>query len=838
MLWQNETIRSVFSHLSSRGSGLSDAEAAERLRSDGENVLVSRKPAPFLLRFVRSFGDTMTVILLISAAVSFVVTKMNGETSLDPIIILAIVLLNSLLSVFQESKAEKAIESLRSLTSPSAKVMRSGRVMQTDARKIAKGDVILLEKGCCVPADARVTESSGLMTDESSLTGESAGVYKTPDVINADENDVHAMKNMVWSGTTVTGGSGKAVVTATGMSTRMGEIAKMLSSSKQTKTPLQKRLAKTSSTLGNISLVICLVIFVVSVIRGYDAADTFIRSVSLAVAAIPEGLPATVTIMLSLGVTEMARHRAVVKKLPSVETLGCATVICSDKTGTLTQNKMTVNRVCGDEKLVTKLISLCSRLSSPTEQALYDYALASDKNNEKYLINQPIIDELPFDSKYKIMATLHEENGIYLAVMKGAPEEVEKHCSGTFDKKEMLSMAREGLRIIACAYAYCSEKPSSLAGIRYTPAGIVGMMDLPRREAADAVAKCRKAGIKVVMITGDHKETAFAIAKKVGITSDESEVFTQSEILSLPQEKRKEAILHSSVFARTTPEFKVKIIEAYRENGDVVAMTGDGVNDAPSLKNAHIGCAMGKGGTDVAREAADMILTDDNFSTIVEAVKYGRGIYANIRRAVHFLISCNIGEILLVAAAMILSLPSPLTAVQILWVNLVTDSLPAIALGMEKPDESVMERPPVRPDSGLFSRGEKLLILLEGITVGLLSLAAYVIGGDESGQTMAFCVLSMSQLFHSFNMHSEKPVIFTHPNFPLLVSFVISSALQLSALLIPPMMGVFSTVTLNVSEWLTVFALSSSILVVGEISKILGIRRLIHGSVLEKNKTP
>ncbi len=836
MLWQNETVRSVMSHLSAKESGLDEKEASLRLKRDGENVINSFRRTPFAVRFLMSFGDTMTIILLISAAVSFAVDMMSGRSSVDPFIILAIVFLNSLLSVFQESKAEKAIESLRSLSSPTATVIRDGKAKRTDAKNVVKGDIIVLEKGCFVPADARVTESAGLVTDESSLTGESAAVYKTSDVTKAGENDISDMHDMVWSGTTVTGGSGKAVVVETGMSTRLGSIAKMLSSSPQTKTPLQKRLAKTSSSLGNASLVICLVIFVVSVIRGYDVSDTFIRSVSLAVAAIPEGLPATVTIMLSLGVTEMARHRAVVKKLPSVETLGCATVICTDKTGTLTQNKMTVKAVTGDEKLTTKLFSLCNRLSSPTEQALYDYALSSDKANENYRSDHPIIGELPFDSKYKFMATLHEEGGRYLAIMKGAPEEVEKYCVSSFDKEKILSLSRDGLRIIAVSYAYIDKKPLSLTSVRYIPAGIAGMMDMPRAEAAGAVARCRKAGIKVVMITGDHKETAFSIAKKTGITSDENEVFTQSEILSLPESEQKAAILRSSVFARTTPEFKVKIIEAYRENGDIVAMTGDGVNDAPSLKQAHIGCAMGKSGTDVAREASDMILTDDNFSTIVEAVRYGRGIYANIRRAVHFLISCNMGELLLVITAMLLSFPSPLTAVQILWVNLVTDSLPAIALGMEKPDDSVMERPPVKPDSGLFTAGEKLLILLEGASVGLLAFTAYIAGSGRSGQTMAFCVLSLSQLFHSFNMHSERPVVCSKLNLPLLISFVVSALLQLSAVLISPLRSVFGTVMLEKNEWLTVFALSASILVVGEISKIFALRKKIASFHLEKRQ--
>lgn len=823
MLWHSQTVKAVFDNLSTGEKGLTTKEVETRLEKYGTNTLTEGKKDRLLKKFFLSFADVMTGVLFAAAAVSFIVSKIKGETTIDAFIILAIVLMNSVISLIQESKAEKALEALKSLSSPTSRVIRDGVEYNIDSKYVVPGDILIFEKGCFVPADCRVIESFSLITDESPLTGESMGVYKTIPPIKGGEKHLSSMHNMVWSGTTVTGGHGKGVAVATGMNTRMGSIAGMLSENSRRKTPLQKRLAKTSTGLGNGALIICLVIFVFSVFRGFPVTEMFLTSVSLAVAAIPEGLPAIVTIMLSIGVTDMARKKAVVKKLPAVETLGCSTVICTDKTGTLTQNKMTVTDWEGDTLLLSKLFALNNRLSSPTEQALYNFALQKIPDIEKYRLDRQIIEEIPFDSKTKIMVTLHKEGKDYLAVIKGAPEEVEKYSNGRFDKKKLNAFANNGLRVIGAGYARLKEKPKGLLGIKFNLCGMAGMMDIPRPEAKEAVRKCRKAGIKVVMITGDHKDTAVAVAKMLGIFREGDYAYTQSEVEDMPKSKQSKALLSAAVFARATPEFKVKIIDAYKESGGVVAMTGDGVNDAPALKKADIGCAMGKSGTDVAREAGDLILTDDNFATIVEAVKAGRGIYANIRRAVHFLISCNLGEIATVFTAIMLSMPSPLTAVQLLWVNLVTDSLPAIALGLEKTRDDVMDKPPIKPGSGLFSSGEKLLILAEGLAVGALTLTAYLVGGQTSagtGSTMAFGVLSFSQLFHSFNMRSSKPLILSGINIPLILAFLVSGFTQAAVMLIPSLSGIFGVTMLDSENWLWVAGLSASILIIEEICKI------------------
>jgi Ca2+-transporting ATPase len=621
MLWHKEKVKTIFNHLATGEGGLTPEEAEKRLDTYGENILTEGKKEGILKKFLMSLADVMTFVLFAAAAVSFVVSKIQGETTLDAFIILAIVLLNSVISIIQENKAEKALEALKSLSSPTTRVIRGSKEYVIDSRFVVPGDIIIFEKGNFVPADCRLFESFSLIADESPLTGESMGVYKTTSPITGNEKHLSSMHNMVWSGTTITGGHGKGVAVATGMATRMGSIAGMLSENTRQKTPLQKRLAKTSAGLGNAALIICLVIFILSIIRGFPVAEMFLTSVSLAVAAIPEGLPAIVTIMLSIGVTDMAGKKAVVKRLPAVETLGCSTVICSDKTGTLTQNKMTVTKWDGDTFLISKLVALNNRLSSPTEQALYNFAATKIQNIENFRLDRPILDEIPFDSKTKIMITLHNEGKDFLAVIKGAPEEVERYSKGRFDRQKLESFANDGLRVIGVGYARLKEKPANLLNVKYTLCGMAGMMDIPRPEAAQAVAKCKKAGIKVVMITGDHKDTAVAVAKMLGIFGEGDKAYTQSEIEDMPVEKQESALLSASVFARTTPEFKVKIVDAYKKQGGVVAMTGDGVNDAPALKKADIGCAMGKSGTDVAREAGDLILTDDNFATIVEAVK-------------------------------------------------------------------------------------------------------------------------------------------------------------------------------------------------------------------------
>ncbi|MFA7099799.1 MAG: cation-translocating P-type ATPase [Eubacteriales bacterium] len=823
MLWQEKTLREVYFCLGTAEDGLTHYEAEARLSVHGENTLTESKNNRLFKKIILSFADIMTGILFAAAAVSFAVSKINGESTAEAFIILAIVFLNSFISVIQENRAEKALEALKELSQPHIKVMREGVEFVIESRHVVPGDIISLEKGSFIPADCRVSQSVGLVCDESALTGESHSVYKTSEVMKHKQNSssLSSAENMVWAGTVVTGGHGRGVAVSTGMETRMGHIASLLTETPREKTPLQKRLVKTSTSLGNAALIICIGIFALSVARGFPPAEMFLTSVSLAVAAIPEGLPAIVTIMLSIGVTDMAKQKAVVKRLPAVETLGCSTVICSDKTGTLTQNKMTLTKWDGDTFLLSKLFLLNNRLSSPTEQALFDFAASRFPFAKEYKDSHPIIAEIPFDSHTKIMVTLHKDISGYLAIIKGAPEEVERFSDEKFEVKKLEQFASRALRVIGVGYARLERPYDNLLGVKYTLAGLAGIADTLRPEAKRAVGQCRRAGIKVVMITGDYKDTAVAIARELGIPA--ANAYTQREIEEMGEE-REEAIRGATVIARATPEFKVKIIEAYKKQGGVVAMTGDGVNDAPALKKADIGCAMGKSGTDVAREACDLILTDDNFATIVKAIKAGRGIYANIRRSVHFLISCNIGEIAAVLTSLLLSLPSPLTAVQLLWVNLVTDSLPAIALGMEKVKDSVMDVPPIKPASTLLSGRERFIIGIEGVFIGGLSVIAYLSGsaeGFKTGSTMAFGVLSFSQLFHSFNMRSEKPFMFSGVNLPLLGAVMISSAAQAAVMLTRRFSGLFGTVPLSPSRWLEVLGLSASILVVGEIVKFL-----------------
>ena len=837
MLYVRRSAAEVMRSLGSSENGLSEREAESRLAEYGENSLVSRPSGGFLKKLLFSFADAMTLVLFIAAAVSYAVSRMRGESAADSYIILAIVLLNGAVSAFQELKAEKALEALQTLSVPVCAVIRGGTPKKTESRLLVPGDIITVEKGSFIPADARIIKCADLRTDESALTGESGGVEKDNKPLREGRAELADMRCMLWAGTVALSGRAKAVVTATGMRTRMGGIAEMLIREKSPRTPLQERLAKLSTRLGNAALAICLVIFALSIFKGTPPADAFLNSVSLAVAAIPEGLPAIVTVMLSLGVTELARRRAVVKKLPAVETLGCATVICSDKTGTLTQNALSVTETDGDKALLARLFAMCGRNSSPTENALFEFS--KHTLGEKAVSSlPPMIDEIPFDHKKRYMATLHAENGGYTAVIKGAPEAIRGFCKD-FDGKAVDDMTGRGLRVIAAAYARCESRPRDMLKPRFTYAGCAGMTDPPRKGAKEAIEICRRAGIKTVMITGDHPRTAFFTARELGIAQSMDEVKTQSEIMSLPAADRESAIMRTRVFARSSPEFKVAIVRACKNAGEICAMTGDGVNDAPALKSAHIGCAMGKSGTDVAREACDMILTDDDFSTIAAAILTGRGIYENIRRAVHFLISCNIGEIFAVFAALMFSLPSPVSAVQLLWVNLVTDSLPAIALGMEKPRRELMDRPPVRPDSPLFCKSEKLLICAEGAYVGAAALAAFLYGGAECGGTMAFGVLSFTQLFHSFNVRSERPILSSGFNGALAAAFVFSAAAQLAAMVLPPLMRIFGTVPLGAKQWAAVAALSASMLAAGELSRLVShsARRVKTKTVAKKQKT-
>lgn len=766
----------------------------------------------------------MTVVLLIAAAISFATSYFSGEGFADPIIILLIVLINGLIAVIQESRAERSLEVLKRMTSPETTVFRDGKAVRLQSALLVPGDVFLLEKGDIVPVDARLIESNELLIDESALTGESLGVMKDHKAVLRKGCPISEAYNSVFTSSHVISGRGKAIAVKTGMSTCVGEIAGMISGEAE-KTPLQKRLQKLSVLLGNVTVGICAVIFVFSLLKGMDVGEMFMTSVSLSVAAIPEGLPAIVTVVLSAGVQTMANRKAVVKRLPAVETLGCAQIICSDKTGTLTCNRMTVEALFGDERELKKAFALCNNDSSPTELALTDYC--GDAEGIRALF--PRVAEIPFDSVKKYMLTANRDRNGFAVYIKGAPDVIAKYCPDKVNiiENATCSMTKNALRVICFAKYETDQLHKNLLSGKFELIGLCGICDPPREEAAESVRMCKKAGIRPIMITGDHPDTARAVAVKIGMINKDGLVCTESEASALSEREFQKTVEKCSVFARVTPSFKLRIVSALKAKGYVVAMTGDGVNDAPALKKADIGCAMGISGTEVAKESADMILTDDNFSTVVTAVKEGRGIYENIRRAVHFLLSCNIGELFTVFLAIMASLPSPLSAIQLLWVNLTTDSLPAIALGLEKTPDDVMERKPIRPDSPLFDGARVARIVFEGILIGTLAISAFVIGNNrhsfEAGRTMCFLVLAVSQLFHSFNMRSEKSVFKKgKPKNPFVwISFFFCLSLQTAVILIPQAASLFGAVQLTVSEWAISLALSSVPLAVCEIYKLL-----------------
>lgn len=823
-MWYHEDLFKLYSDLNSSKNGLEHDQAARHAEKYGRNELSAGRKISFIRRFFMSLCDRMTVVLLIASAVSFVTSYISGEGYADPIIILLIVLINGLIAAFQESRAEKALEALKKMTSPETSVLRGGKVTRIPSVELVPGDVFLLEKGDIVPCDARLIESNELLIDESALTGESVGVYKDHKAVAKPECPISEVQNSVFTSSHVISGRGMALAVKTGMSTCVGEIAGMISGEAE-KTPLQKRLAKLSVLLGNITIGICVVIFAFSLLKGMDVGEMFMTSVSLSVAAIPEGLPAIVTVVLSAGVQTMARRKAVVKRLPAVETLGCAQIICSDKTGTLTCNKMTVSATYGDVNSLNQAFALCNNDSSPTELALTAYA----ENCEELRARFPRVAEIPFDSVKKYMLTVHRNGNGYRVYLKGAPDVIAGYCPDSAKEIELRTaeMTENALRVMCFAAYDTSVMPENPLSGRFRLIGLCGIYDPPRPEAAEAVRMCKRAGIRPIMITGDHPDTARAIATKIGMIGVHDTVCTERDMAGLSDREFGRAVEKCSVFARVTPSFKLRIVSALKAKGYVVAMTGDGVNDAPALKKADIGCAMGISGTEVAKESADMILTDDNFSTVVAAVKEGRGIYDNIRRAVHFLLSCNIGELFTVFFAIIVSLPSPLSAIQLLWVNLTTDSLPAIALGLERAHDSVMERPPIRPDSPLFSAAKVMQIIFEGILIGTLAISAFAVGmnlrGIEVGRTMCFLVLAVSQLFHSFNMRSEKSVFAhdTKKNPFVWVSFFFCLALQTSVILIPAAAKLFGVASLTRGEWAVSFGLAICPLVTSEVYKRL-----------------
>lgn len=863
--WFSKEIREVLKELDTREDrGLTAKEGARRLSHYGPNQLEKGKRDSLLRRFFGQMKDPMILVLLAAALLS--VLTGGGEDVFDAAIILLIVLVNAVISISQEDNAFKALEALEQMTAPLARVVRDGTMQRIEAANLVPGDIIHLEAGDYVPADARLLSATGLMADESSMTGESLPVSKRPIDAMPEATPLGDRKNMVIAATVITAGRGTAVVTATGMQTEMGRIAGMLLQQEKGDTPLQKKMGEISKALSFICLIVCAILFGVGLLQHRPMLDMLMMAVSLAVAAIPEGLPAIVTIVLALGVQRMAKYNSIIKKLPAVETLGCASVICSDKTGTLTQNKMTIVELWPREEAVRREVltlgSLCNNAlvtneagksitmtGDPTEKAFLELAHKDGIVKSKLEQDFPRQGEIPFDSERKRMSTLHPlANGTWCLAVKGAPEVVLRRCTRIRTGKGVAplhssereriaqinsSMAGRALRVLAVAYRDFDRKPESLSEEALTFVGLVGMIDPPRPEVKDAVARCYTAGIKPVMITGDHKATAVAIAKELQIYRAGDLAITGESLDFLPQELLEEDIARFSVFARVTPEHKMRIVKAWQKQGHVVAMTGDGVNDAPALKTADIGCAMGLSGTDVAKGASDMILTDDNFTAVVCAVEQGRAIYANIKKAIHYLLSCNIGEIITIFVATICRFPQmPLLPVQLLWLNLVTDSLPALALGMEPVEDGVMEQRPRDASETLFSRAFSVRLLWQGIMVGGLTLLAYwlgyaLLGGARVANTMAFATLTMSQLFHAFDVRSEEHSLFhigLFSNGAMNKAFCVGFLLQMSVLCLPPLQGVFSVVSLDRAEWMVVLGLALTPLFICEIAK--AVRRI------------
>ena len=866
MIFHNESKEAVLSEFSVESAkGLNTQQIEERKAKFGENKLKEKKKKTTLQRFIDQFKDVMILILIGAAIVSFTVVclEQNWGELFEPLLIVLIVILNAIMGVVQESKAEKALEALQSMSAPHARVIRNGEEMVIDAAELVPGDIIKLEAGDFIPADARLLESTSLKCEESALTGESVPSEKDANA----EVDVKAplgdRSNMVFSGCSVTYGIGVAVVTATGMDTEMGKIANLLSGEGEVQTPLQKKLANLGKYLGVVALAACAIIFIVGVFNDIPVLEIFMTAVSLAVSAIPEGLPAIVTIVLSIGVQRMVKRNALIRRLPAVETLGSASIICSDKTGTLTQNRMTLVKAYLDKAEDTvditdnndddikKLLmygTLCcdgsvvfteekeQHIGDPTETAIVYAAHKDGMPKETLNASYPRLGGIPFDSDRKLMSTINRIDGKLVVIVKGAFDMMAERCvEGDLDKARIITetMSEKALRVLAVGYKVIDEIPADLTSENLenglTFMGLVGMIDPPREEAKAAVATCRQAGIKPVMITGDHVVTASAIARELGILLEGDMAITGAELDAMTDRELDEQVEKISVYARVSPENKIRIVKAWQRKGQVVSMTGDGVNDAPALKAADIGCAMGITGTDVAKGAADMTLTDDNFATIVEAVKEGRGIYANIKKVVGFLLGTNIGEVVAVFIAMLLWHKSPLLSMQLLWINLVTDSLPAIALGMEPVEKDVMNRKPKPKNEGIFANGLGVRIILQGILFGVLTLIAYFIGysltGNEAvAQTMAFMTLSLSQILQAFNMRSDRSLFkigfFTNKNLNLAI---LASLALVCLVLFTPVQVAFGLVYLPAKLYLVCLGLIFVPTILMELCKAVGL---------------
>ena len=869
----------TLNELRSSENGLSSAEAEKRLAENGHNKLNEGKKTPLIVKFFKQMTDPMTIILLVAAVVSGIISFVEKEVPTDVFIILFVVILNAILGVVQESKADKALSALKEMTAATSKVIRDGKQEVIKSELLTVGDVIVLEAGDAVPADARIIECNSLKCEESALTGESVPTEKRLAVLTPDKNGDVGLgdrANMVYSGSTVVYGRGKAVITATGMNTEMGKIATALQDVKEEKTPLQVKLSQLSKILTKLVIVICVVIFAVGIVRSliqgnitdvkdffeHTVLSTFMVAVSLAVAAIPEGLSTVVTIVLSIGVTKMSRRSAVIRKLTAVETLGCTQIICSDKTGTLTQNKMTVvGDYTANKTLCETAMTLCNdampdengvAVGEPTECALVNYATAGGLDKNELLKSSPRVNELPFDSGRKMMSTFHKQGDKIIQYVKGAPDELLRLCTTAVDKngvcpmtdelrKSILAqnkaMADKALRVLACAYREYDTLPENVSVENnekdLTFIGLCGMIDPIRPEVKDAIKDCKSAGIRPIMITGDHKDTAVAIAMELGIIKNPSEAITGAELNELSDEQLEKSIDKYSVYARVQPEHKVRIVTAWKKRGMITAMTGDGVNDAPSIKSADIGVGMGITGTDVTKNVADMVLADDNFATIVFAVGEGRRIYDNIRKAIQFLLSSNMSEVLTIFTAQMIGY-TVLEAPHLLWINLITDCLPALALGMEPAEKDVMQKPPRSNKDGIFAGGVGVDTLYQGVLVTILTLTAYFLGrfvmfdpdcgtAEMQGMTMAFLTMSMAEIFHSYNMRSQRGSIFrlgSH-NFFLFGAMILSLVLTTAVIEIPFIARLFNFATIDIAEYAVALGLAVTVIPVVETIKLI-----------------
>lgn len=867
-----QSTEALLAELGTGADGLTSAEAAARQQKYGLNKLKDAEKPTMLQRFFEQLKDPMLVILMAAAAVSAVTNFLSGESFAEVFIILVVVLLNAILGVLQESKAEAAIEALQTMTAATCKVMRDGKQTVLHSDELVPGDIVILEAGDSVPADGRLLESASLKIEEAALTGESVPVNKVIEALGLapgqDDVPLGDRKNMCYMGSTVVYGRGRALITRTGMETEMGKIAGALANTEEEQTPLQRRLDELGTTLSKLVLAICVFIFVFDLfIAGSFTLETilstFMVAVSLAVAAIPEGLATVVTVVLSIGVTNMSKRNAVIRRLTAVETLGCTQVICSDKTGTLTQNKMTVVDHTGDTGLLATAMALCSDATlnsegqaegEPTEAALVNFAAAKNLPKGQLEAAQPRVDEAPFDSSRKMMSTIHAVDGAFVQYTKGAPDEILKRCTSYWENGSALpmteakqaeilaankAMADKALRVLAAAKRDWSARPTDNSPANLEQelcfVGLTGMIDPVRPEVKAAIAECREAGIRPVMITGDHKDTAVAIAKELGIITDASQAITGAELDAIPEDQLGEAVKKYGVYARVQPEHKVRIVTAWKTNGAITAMTGDGVNDAPSIKAADIGIGMGITGTDVTKNVADMVLADDNFATIVGAVEEGRRIYDNIRKAIQFLLGSNMSEVLGVFFSTLLGF-TLLNPVHLLFINLITDCFPALALGMEKGEADTMQRPPRNSKDGIFAGGLGFDIAYQGVLITAITIASYIIGHcmevgyfempkgiSPDGMTMAFLTMNMCEIFHSFNMRSQRKSVFTLGSHnPILWGAMFGSlALATIVLEVPFIADLFGFTPVSLSEYLIALALAVLVIPIVEIVKLI-----------------